>query len=1121
MPLDEQPENQLIEDFKYICELPDKADYAKLKATNDLLLAIIDEILKEEVVFFQTIFAKFSFLKNKIALSDDTSKLLNYFRIHFKNLNNKGNIQVPEVLKLTNLGQRLIYYLLVNHYKLDLKNNFSLKESSEWVNPKLKNSKYGSIPFLKGLIYYIDSINYTLLFKSEEDEEEDLNVVHFNKLHLNEVYTDSLNQLNDLFKLPISCMLVEVDIDEKGEFYPLHFILEPDYLFDVTAIASCFDQKEGNPDQYLLKKFMPNSSSVPLLLGEIANFFLDKLISDSSLSFDYLFPLVFKKNPLSFALISDTEVLKIRDSAKNIYANLIKTIKEDFPKQKISPVHCYLEPSFLSEKFGIQGRLDLLHEGADKKVIIELKSGKTFQTNQYGINIPHFFQFLLYDLLIQSGSDKNKVAGFVLYAADPNSLRFAPINLFEQQRALALRNKLLFIELKLISLGLQKDILVTGSQIFNSLFSQISHAKGFFKVGLASFISAINLATDIEKKYFYSFTSFIAREHKLAKSGTYYLQNGASGQASLWLESITDKQENFDILNHLELIELKENQIRFVKTEISAQRANFRVGDTLILYPSNNEEKFNSKFQLFRAYLIAVESDEIMVSLAFPQHDDSFFRQFTFWNLEHDFYDSFHPFDQSLFSFLQANIEKRNLFLGLQPPSKNEQNELVTDAFYLSKMTDEQSFLLKSIINSKDYFLLWGPPGTGKTSVMIRNLVAHYYYTTDESILLLAFTNRAVDEICEAIESIGDDFENNYLRIGQMQSSSPKYRKNILKSKCEHINSRKVLLKLLKDTRIFISTLSSIQKNLDILSIKKFSRIIVDEASQLSDPSLAGILTQVPHFLLIGDHNQLPGVVLQPSEQSIISDKEMVEIGFYDLRESVFERMIRRVENRRWIWAIGRLSYQGRMHQEIMSFPSLHFYENRLNILPVYTDNHKNLIHPLPFLEKETDSKIGKMINSQRVCFFSTEIDLSDGSGKSNQFEARMIVQIIQFFHQYYKEQQISLEDSDIGIITPYRAQIACIKEHLAESGLDASHYTVDTVERYQGSARSIIIYSPCLNYPRQLNTLISKNREGVDRKLNVAITRARSHFIMVGNPDLLKKSMHYFSLMKYAGYTP
>lgn len=1120
MPLDEQLENQFIEDFKHIYSLPDKVGYAKLKATNDLLISIIDEILKDEDVFFQTIFAKISILKQKINIPRDTSILLNYFRIQFKNLNSRVNIQITQVLQLTKQGQHLIYYFLINHFNLDLKNDFPLIESSDQIFSKLKKSKNASIPFLKGLIYQIDSIHYTLLFKSEDDEEEDLNIVHFNKLHLNEVYTDSLIQVNDMFKYPFPCMLIEIEIDEKGEFYPLHIILEPDYLFDVTAIASCFDLKEGNPYQYLLKKYMPTSSSVPLLLGDIANFFLDQLISDSSLSFDYLFPLVFKNKPLSFALLSDIEVLKIRDSAKNIYANLIKTIKEDFPKQKISPVHCYLEPSFLSEKFGIQGRLDLLYEGSDKTVIIELKSGKTYHTNQYGINIPHFFQFLLYDLLIQSGSHKNKVAGFVLYAADSKSLRFAPIHLFEQQRALALRNKLLFIELSLVSLGLQKDILVAGSQLFNSLFLQISDAKGFFKTGLESFLSSYHEASIIEKKYFFSFTSFIAREHKLAKSGSYNLQNGASGQASLWLESITDKKENFDILNHLELIELKENKIRFIKTEVSAQRANFRLGDSLILYPSNNEEKFNSKFQLFKVYLISIESDEITVSLAFPQHDDSFFKQFTFWNLEHDFYDSFISFDQSIFSFLQAKIEKRNLYLGLQPPSKNESTDLVTNASYFSKMTDEQSVLLKSIINSKDYFLLWGPPGTGKTSVMIRNLVAHYYYTTDENILLIAFTNRAVDEICEAIESIGGELENSYIRIGQVQAAPTKYRKNILKVKSAHLKNRRELLILLENTRIFVSTLSSIQKNLDILSIKKFNRIIVDEASQLSDPSLAGVLTQVPHFLLIGDHNQLPGVVLQPSEQSIIRDGDLLDIGFYDLRESVFERMIRRVESLNWTWAIGRLSYQGRMHQEIMLFPSLHFYENRLNILPANTDYHKNQIISLPFIEKDAESEIEKIINSQRVCFFSTDIDLSDGSGKSNQYEARMIVQIVQFFHQYYKKQKLSLEDSEIGIITPYRAQIACIKEHLTESGLDSGHYTVDTVERYQGSARSIIIYSPCLNYSRQLNTLISKNRDGVDRKLNVAITRAKSHFIMVGNPDLLKKSTHYFSLMKYAGYT-
>jgi DNA replication ATP-dependent helicase Dna2 len=145
---------------------------------------------------------------------------------------------------------------------------------------------------------------------------------------------------------------------------------------------------------------------------------------------------------------------------------------------------------------------------------------------------------------------------------------------------------------------------------------------------------------------------------------------------------------------------------------------------------------------------------------------------------------------------------------------------------------------------------------------------------------------------------------------------------------------------------------------------------------------------------------------------------------------------------------------------------------------------------------------------------------LTDISGKSNQYEAKLVVQIVQFFRQYYDDKPMELTMKEIGIITPYRAQITCIREHLAQAGYDSTDITVDTVERYQGSARTVIIYSPCLNYSRQLNTLISEDRRGVDRKLNVAITRARSHFIMVGNPDLLKKSTHYLQLMKYSGFT-
>jgi len=432
-------------------------------------------------------------------------------------------------------------------------------------------------------------------------------------------------------------------------------------------------------------------------------------------------------------------------------------------------------------------------------------------------------------------------------------------------------------------------------------------------------------------------------------------------------------------------------------------------------------------------------------------------------------------------------------------------------------MTDEQRSLLHAIIHSKDYFLLWGPPGTGKTSIMIRNLVAHYFYATDENIMLLAFTNRAVDEICEAVESLGGDIKDNYLRIGHTQSSAIKFRANIFKNKCEKIKSRKELLKLIGDSRIFISTLTSLQKNMDFLKLKKFHRIMVDEASQLPDPAMAGILVHFPHYLLIGDHKQLPAVVLQSQDQSEVKDNDLLTIGFHDLRDSVFERMIKRVEKMKWHWALGKLSFQGRMHREIMTFPGFHFYSDMLKVLPEYADKQKKLIQPLPALSFNFDSEIAWNIQSSRVCYFSTKVDLSDPSGKSNQFEAVQIGQIVLFFQQYFKEQQRALTAADIGIITPYRAQIACIREYLMSIGLDISLFTIDTVERYQGSARSIIIYSPCLNYPRQLSTLVSKNTEGVDRKLNVAITRAREHFIMVGNAELLKKSPDYANLITYA----
>jgi superfamily I DNA and/or RNA helicase len=101
-----------------------------------------------------------------------------------------------------------------------------------------------------------------------------------------------------------------------------------------------------------------------------------------------------------------------------------------------------------------------------------------------------------------------------------------------------------------------------------------------------------------------------------------------------------------------------------------------------------------------------------------------------------------------------------------------------------------------------------------------------------------------------------------------------------------------------------------------------------------------------------------------------------------------------------------------------------------------------------------------------------------------------------------------------LGIITPYRSQIALIRKQLQRKGISALlDISVDTVERYQGSERDVIIYSFCVNHRYQLKFLPNLTEENgtlIDRKLNVALTRARKRMIVIGVPELLKENPIY-----------
>ncbi|MCB0663670.1 MAG: hypothetical protein KDC24_13070, partial [Saprospiraceae bacterium] len=160
-------------------------------------------------------------------------------------------------------------------------------------------------------------------------------------------------------------------------------------------------------------------------------------------------------------------------------------------------------------------------------------------------------------------------------------------------------------------------------------------------------------------------------------------------------------------------------------------------------------------------------------------------------------------------------------------------------------------------------------------------------------------------------------------------------------------------------------------------------------------------------------------------------------------------------------------------------------------------------------------STIGEAMANNRKLFIPTPIDMDDGYRKTNIFEAKAVVETIKACKALFELNGIT---RSIGVITPYRAQIALIREQLQLQGLHPDDFTVDTVERYQGGARDVIILSLCLNTDTQLLSLMSLSEDGTDRKLNVALTRAREHLIIIGNPELMSQNAVYRKLLDWLG---
>lgn len=1089
--------------------------------------------------------------------------------IHLKRIleRNCKEITTKESLQFPSLFSRIVYisqsFSLPKGLEWQLQNirvkaSFLLKNEQNTISEKQYIVSYKSLTQFILAIYSDDILNYKYDESTQIEDDKPISNLAYLRIQVveidwnNELITgvsDSLfnstirvkynvKNINDIFNSTINRLwigaqlnLLECKLDKEGNYIPQFIVLEPDYLIDASAIAECFQNYGNSHLHYFRRRFEQTANSQHILLGNLANFFLDEFIfSDNpeSLEFNDTFLNAFKQKPFEFTSCNDikqaSDFRTFMTKAQTQFANIKRVITHDFPQNNIDTEKCTLEPSFFSEKFGFQGRLDLLqlsdYKSNDCK-IIELKSGGLpYPKEDTGkISINHEVQTAIYRLIIQSvfGYDEKKITSAILYSAAENpgqNLRLAVVFRTLEKEIINLRNQIIATE---------HDLYSGNNETVEKLFVDICNldnygrTPSFFINQIADFHKTISGISDIERLYFFRYIIFLARELYIQKIGDDYFESNKS-TASLWNTEFNDRIDSFDLISDLKIKEIddtgRDMKILF-KRNSSSDFINFREGEICILYPHEKITDSVLTNQILKGTIAEITPTHILLRFRYKQKNKTYFEKYSSWAIEHDKLDhTYSSMYKSLYTFISSPINKREILLGLKEPQSVNINIQISDKEI--SIIEKQDLIIKKAIDAEDYFLIVGPPGTGKTSIFGRRLIEHYYNNTQDNILIIAYTNRAVDELCESINqafSCNNKECDNYIRIGTELSCDPHYRHRLLQNIADKAKSREELRNVIKKHRIFIGTLASITGKPELFDIKKFNLSIIDEASQILEPQIIGILPKVEKFIMIGDHKQLSTITLQNKNKSQSNNESLNIIKLYDCGESLFERLYRICQENKWEQAYDTLIYQGRMHQELSEFPNKTFYNNIL--LPANTWQNE----PVSFKITDNQSIYEEIVSKKRLDFINC-IDFNNTlSDKINHKESEIVIELSKAILQNYKNNNLDFDPlKTLGIITPYRNQIALIKHQFHETGIpELQNIMIDTVERFQGSQREIIILSFCINKPYQLDFFCNLNSDQtVDRKLNVAITRARQQLFLIGNEYILSLNPIYKNLIEY-----
>ena len=1114
------PKNEAIESYEIllaVCRAEDAYLAVGYKQMRDLLERICRGQMQNESLQMTDLSARISFVAAKVGLSVAEQNRLHTFRLTSNAILNRQ--QEPTREHLLRDAKTLAFFirkLFEEDIPQELYRLLPRTDATYIVAPPA----HKQVQRMRVCFQYADE-QYLYVTPLDEVSEQPY-LVRYNVPQINEEFAETCK----LLWRHAQVNLLDVAIDEAGILTPSFIVLEPDYLLDISSLAECFRDYGHHPANYFLSRLQPIENARPLLLGNIANLFLDEWIHAKSEEIDYrtCMQKAFRRYPIELAACSDLrdkeKERQFFEDCKLHFDHIRETVNDTFHAAgyELDKTDAVLEPSYICEALGLQGRLDYMQR--DMSSFIEMKSGKADEYAIRGKVEPkenNKVQMLLYQAVLQysMGMDHRKVKAYLLYTRYPLLYPSRP-SWAMVRRVIDLRNRIVADEY-----GIQlRNSLEYTSQKLEEINASTLNERGlkgrfwetYLRPSIDNFQSKLKALSALEKNYFYAVYNFITKELYTSKSGDVDYE-GRTGAASLWLSTLAEKCEAGEIIYDLKIKEnhaADEYKAGLTLTAGSEMLhaetflPNFRQGDAIILYERNCDTDNVTNKMVFKGNIEYLTENEIGIRLRATQQNPSVLPTESLYAIEHDTMDTtFRSMYQGLYAYLSARKERRDLLLSQRPPRFDKS----LDSMIFCSEDDFTRVALKAKA-AQDYFLLIGPPGTGKTSCALKKMVETFHADKDAQILLLSYTNRAVDEICKSLASIAPAVD--FIRVGSELSCDEAYRGHLIENELSSCNRRSEVYERIRNCRIIVGTVAAISGKPELFRLKHFDVAIIDEATQILEPQLLGILCArgedekdaIDKFVLIGDHKQLPAVVQQNAEQAAIYDESLLSIGLSNLKDSLFERLYRNCTAACSSSAIHRsydmLCRQGRMHPEVALFANRAFYGGRL--IPV----------GLPHQIEDSDTIC-------RLAFYPSVPEKAGASAKINYSEARIVADLAV---RIYEHHQSDFDESrTLGIITPYRSQIALIKKEIESVGIPVlNRILVDTVERFQGSERDVIIYSFCVNYPYQLKFLSNLTEEEgvlIDRKLNVALTRARKQMFITGVPELLERNPLYKSLLK------